>query len=106
MLCHLTYVILLNQFDAIKHISDFEPIFARFRIFVGGTKQKGASDFGFRAVRCSGWSVFTTIRTVEQLVLPVRCSVDRVPKSDFSVQLKLLNKVSQTTIFKYFERKF
>ena len=27
MLCHLTYVILLNQFDAIKHISDFEPIF-------------------------------------------------------------------------------
>ena len=30
MLCHLTYVILLNQFDAIKHISDFEPIFARF----------------------------------------------------------------------------
>ena len=35
MLCHLTYVILLNQFDAIKHISDFEPIltslvFSRF----------------------------------------------------------------------------
>ena len=30
MLCHLTYVILLNQFDAIKHISDFEPILTSF----------------------------------------------------------------------------
>ena len=52
MLCHLTYVILLNQFDAIKHISDFEPIFARFRIFLGGSKQKSIGS------RFSGCSVF------------------------------------------------
>ena len=68
MLCHLTYVILLNQFDAIKNTyPTLNPFLQGFEFSLVGASKK-VSDLGFRAVRCSGCSVFTITRTVEQLV--------------------------------------